>query len=821
MLLEIILLILSTLPDCLCVDLTYYVEEGKSPGTLVGDIAANSHFMDTVPPQDHHLITFSQLQQGVPGSAQLFRVSKRTGKLYTAQTLDAESMCRFNTECFEIVKVAVRRAETFMRIQKIKVVIQDVNDQQPQFPEKQISIEFSERDGKGTMISIPNAVDRDVAIANSRIAYQLKKSKDEPFTLIESKRVYGKSKLAIRLEDRLNRERKDSYVVQVLAKDGGTPPKQSFLDVHISVRDENDNAPTFSQSEYNVSVKNEHYGSLPIFTLSASDSDSGKNGKVTYHFSPDTSEVAKTHFKLNEVTGEIFLRKKFATGQQLTYKLFVEATDDGSPPLSSIALVQVNLVNQENNPPNIDINFISASVENRAVISEDIKVGSFIAYVMVTDHDAGLNGEVLCDLSHHNFQLQSLGSKEYKVTVKNPLDRETKDYHDITIRCQDKGSPPLYSKNKFSIKVMDVNDVRPQFSKDVYKFSVYENQKSKFPVGSISTTDPDLGPGGKLTYFLQTNNEQFLPFQISDDGLISTVLSLDYEFQDIYNFKVLVKDSGSPPLNNTVDVIVDVRDENDNAPYFTFPSVNPFSMEVHYHPDNINNITVLKASDKDSRENAYLKYEITGGNDKQLFNINRYTGLLSFTREPTQLDAGSYELHFVVKDSGSPVLSAKTTLLLMVTVSSKTPAEILNVVHMKSDDNIQMYLLIVIVFVAVTVSVAIAAPISICIIRCYEQRNMSHAVEVNPYDKCVTDQGNLTSQSHLAISWPDVAVAIRKDSNTSWSTLPTKTKEPFSADGFGGEQHRSGSGIKFQTATEVVYETGDRSVNKWCKSNWE
>lgn len=176
----------SFLHASLCVDLTYYVEEGKSPGTLVGDIAADTHLTETVSPLNRNLIRFSQLQQGATGAQQLFRISK-TGKLYTFQTLDAESLCRHNMECFRILKVAVRRVKTFMKIVKIKVIVQDVNDFQPEFPEQEVDIQFSEDDRKGARRSIPNAIDKDVGIVNSQITYQLKKNIDEPFVLSFSK----------------------------------------------------------------------------------------------------------------------------------------------------------------------------------------------------------------------------------------------------------------------------------------------------------------------------------------------------------------------------------------------------------------------------------------------------------------------------------------------------------------------------------------------------------------------------------------------------------------------------------------------------------
>lgn len=350
----ILMLVLHT---CLCIDVTYYVEEGKSPGTYVGDIATDTHVIDSVPMNTRDLIRFNLLGQNANDNSPWFRIAKKTGKLYTAQTLDAESLCRHNKECFRIIKVAVQQAKVFMKVLKIKVNIQDVNDHQPEFPEMKVAIEFSEESTKGAGRSIPNAIDKDVGALNSQLTYQLKKNIDDPFTLSISKSVDGTSDLSITLKDMLDREVKDSYLIQVIAKDGGSPPKQSVLDVPISVTDINDNTPVFSQNVYNVSIRYEHDKAIPVAILSARDLDSGENGQISYHFSPRTSDIANSHFKIDEKTGEIFVVKTFSQGQNLAFELFVKATDGGNPPLSSIAMVMVNVINQQNNAPSIDVNF--------------------------------------------------------------------------------------------------------------------------------------------------------------------------------------------------------------------------------------------------------------------------------------------------------------------------------------------------------------------------------------------------------------------------------------------------------------------------------
>ena len=94
------------------------------------------------------LITFSQLQ-GKVDTSQYFQVSKKTGKLYAIVTLDAEAMCKHNEECFQLIDVAIRKGTSSMRILEIKVIIKDINDHKPEFPDKQINIQFNEGDRKG------------------------------------------------------------------------------------------------------------------------------------------------------------------------------------------------------------------------------------------------------------------------------------------------------------------------------------------------------------------------------------------------------------------------------------------------------------------------------------------------------------------------------------------------------------------------------------------------------------------------------------------------------------------------------------------------
>ncbi|XP_014768892.1 protocadherin beta-4 [Octopus bimaculoides] len=721
------------------IDLTYSIEEEKPSASYVGDIAADSNIANELDTENLGPIAFNQLQQTMVDTPSLFNIT-RAGKLYTTASLDVENLCSKNTECFQLLNVAVQQGESFKKILKIKVLIKDINDHQPTFPSNETNLNFTETDGKGRKIAIPNAIDGDIESPNNQVTYTLRKQSDHHFGLFVQKREVGADIIEIVLEGELDRETQESYTLEVVATDGGTPPKQSVLIIKISVIDVNDNWPYFSKGVYNVSVKNTHKPSLPIITLHATDKDAGKNGKITYKLKPDVKL-----FKINHETGDIFLNENFTSEKKEHYKLIIAAEDNGEIPLVSSAIVNVKFMNQYNTPPKILISFAPSFIKNTVTISEGIPVGSFIAYVIVVDKDVGQNGDVQCHLKHNNFELRKLNPKEYKIVIKQPVDRETTDHYKIDVFCRDKGLFSVMVKNHFFIQVKDINDVRPQFSKKAYKFLVYENEKANYPVGFVTATDLDVGPGGQLEFSILSKNKQDPVFQINNAGFITTTKLLDYEKQKHYQFHVLAKDNGTPPLNDTVDVIVEVMDKNDNAPYFNFPTVNPFSFDVHYHPQSDNEITVLKASDKDSGSNAFLHYQILEGNEQQLFMVKPYSGVLLFSRKVYPNDAAIYRLVVAVNDSGIPSLSAMTTLSLTLTVSNSSL--LMTNVQAQSKKVNDVNLSIIIIVVAVIFSIILVVSATVCIVRYINVSNRVRDQRLNQLNETNPDAKHLIYQA--------------------------------------------------------------------------
>ena len=149
----------------------------------------------------------------------------------------------------------------------------------------------------------------------------------------------------------------------------------------------------------------------------------------------------------------------------------------------------------------------------------------------------------------------------------------------MTIYAQDHGAVPLSSRLDVFIDVLNVNDNVPMTSQPVYFPKVAENSKPFTTVINLEAFDADddvsddagdeSDPKNSKTFEIVSGNPQSLFFIDPNTGAISTTnRMLDREVQPEHVLEVRVSDNGTPSLNSTTRVIVQVTDENDNKPEF-------------------------------------------------------------------------------------------------------------------------------------------------------------------------------------------------------------------------------------------------------------
>ncbi|KAG9346573.1 hypothetical protein JZ751_006884 [Albula glossodonta] len=316
------------------------------------------------------------------------------------------------------------------------------------------------------------------------------------------------------LERPLDREKQPMYRLILTAVDGGIPAKSGSADVTVHVLDINDNAPQFEKAVYELPVNENTPKGTVIGSVNAEDFDEGVNSDVVYSFGSGTPDMVKNIFSINPLTGEITLNSVIDYEETSSFKFDVRASDKGIPSMEGHCTVRVQVVDVNDNPPEIILKSMPSPVR------EDAPVGTVVALISTKDLDSGENGKVnLSVLSEYPFKLKPTFLNRYALVTISYLDREHFPEYNVEISATDSGSPPLVSKKVITVNILDVNDNPPNFSQTSYTVYVQENGAPGKIICSVSAYDPDLDLNAKISYsVLDTKAQDVLLVEIKDNG---------------------------------------------------------------------------------------------------------------------------------------------------------------------------------------------------------------------------------------------------------------------------------------------------------------
>ncbi|XP_023773928.1 neural-cadherin-like, partial [Cyanistes caeruleus] len=155
---------------------------------------------------------------------------------------------------------------------------------------------------------------------------------------------------------------------------------------------------------------------------------------------------------------------------------------------------------------------------------------------------------------------------------------------------------------------------------------------------------------------LKDSNEDYQFFTIEPEtGIISTQASFDREKRASYLIEVQSQDlseSARPgvhgqPNTDTAYVRIFVSDVNDNAP--AFPR-SVYEVSIDEDRDVGSPVVTATADDKDEGANAKLRYQITSGNVRGVFDVEPEIGTV-FIAQPLDFEQEQhYELRLVASD---------------------------------------------------------------------------------------------------------------------------------------------------------------------------
>ncbi|XP_033822154.1 protocadherin-1-like [Periophthalmus magnuspinnatus] len=659
-----LLLLLSSilfLTSCLAAptDILYRVPEEQPPNSLIGSLASDQGL-----PDSGHLY---KLEVGAP----YLRVDGKTGDIYTTEVpIDRETLkdCRNlfdDDKCFLEFEVSitdmVKGIGSGPRLIEGRIEILDINDNTPQFSSPVLTLSIPENTHVGALFSIPMANDKDSGV-NGVDRYSL--STRDDFEQLFSLQVATDSDEKVPqlvVMGNLDREAKESYDMNILVVDGGTPERQSSALLRVIITDQNDNAPKFEKSHYEANLLENSPLGHSVIQVRATDADSGVNAEIDYALH-QASDTVQRLLRIDRSTGVIYVKGPVDREEENFLKFFVVARDRGPNSKSSKVLVTVIIKDQNDNFPAIEIRGIGLVTHHNGVanISEDMPIGTPVALVQVSDRDEGENAVVTCVVAGDvPFQLRPASEstndrkRKYFLQTTTLLDFErVKDYR-IEIVAVDSGNPALSSTNSLKVQVTDINDNAPTFSPAVFEVDFHEENQPGDKVLDVIAADADSGLNAELVYSIVDANARRL-FEIdSSTGEIRVKNLLDREETERYEFRVAAADKGVPIKTGTATVVINVLDRNDNDPKFMLSS---YSFSVIENMPPLNPVGVVTVSDADKGENARVKLFVEPENGK--FFIQNGTGTIlssiSFDREKES----TYTFRLKAVDSGDPPRSS-------------------------------------------------------------------------------------------------------------------------------------------------------------------
>uniref|UniRef100_A0A3B4ZIB6 Protocadherin Fat 3-like n=1 Tax=Stegastes partitus TaxID=144197 RepID=A0A3B4ZIB6_9TELE len=566
-----------------------------------------------------------------------FNINMESGLITVLQSLDRERMDRY----FLNITIYDQGVPPMSNWRLLTVIIEDANDNDPQFYQDSFSALVAENSAIGMEVITITAFDRDMG-QNGQLSYVMITSVPQFGIDSETGSVFVAS--------HLDRETSPMFTLKIEVRDKaerGTR-RSSVTTLRIILEDVNDCSPAFIPSSYSARVLEDIPPGAVITWVQAQDPDIGLGGQIRYSLISDFNGT----FEIDAVSGVLRIRRELDFEKQPFFNLTLLAEDRGEPRLYSQTFVEVEVVDVNENlyaPYFPDFAL-------RGSVKENSRAGTSVLTVSAKDDDKGRDGMLRYSVRGGSglgtFTIDEDTGVIYTAGI---LDCETKDSYWLSVYATDRGVAPLSASIEVFIQVEDVNDNAPLTSDPIYHPVIMENSPKDVSVIRIQAQDPDLtATSTRLSYRISAGNPQNFFTINPKTGLITTTArKLDREQQAEHFLEVTVIDGPVTTRQSTVWVIVHIEDENDNPP--TFPEVL-YRISLPERDRNKRSEPVYRvfAYDRDSGANGNITYSIIDGNEDEKFSIDPRTAMVSSKKMVT---AGSYDILTIkAEDSGDPPL---------------------------------------------------------------------------------------------------------------------------------------------------------------------
>ncbi|XP_036933379.1 protocadherin gamma-C5-like isoform X16 [Acanthopagrus latus] len=378
------------------------------------------------------------------------------------------------------------------------------------------------------------------------------------------------------------------------------------------------------------------------------------------------SESTTQYFEVKQATGELVIKQKIDREQMcelsstcsLNLQILLENPLD-------IHRVVVDILDVNDNSPQFSTSNISLEISEAAAPGTKFRLES------AHDPDMGTNSLRTYHLATNDFfilkvETKSDGSKFPELVVDKALDRETQASFRLMLTAVDGGQPEKSGSTLLLIKILDVNDNAPVFDEPVKRVRLLENVTRGTLVTKLNATDADSGSNGDISFLFSKYTPEGVRSLFSVDpksGELSVKGVVDYEKAAAYHITVQARDGGSPAMEGSCNVIVDVIDVNDHAPEVTLTSVHS-PVREDSAPGTV--IAYISTRDLDSGLNGKVTVTVQPGLPFKLNSPYEKHYSLVTAGNLDRETVAEYTVVIKATDAGSPPLSSQITFVVEI-----------------------------------------------------------------------------------------------------------------------------------------------------------
>ena len=567
-----------------------------------------------------------------PDSSMPFNVTHNSthGIVQLSAQLDYETQTHYNIG----IVVSDEGLPILSTTVEVYVNVKNINEHPPTFPTQSDSVSVPEDAAVGTVLYTFSTSDGD-------------NSNDSPcFTIIgsDSNGLVGLDKLTgvLYLASSLDREVMDFFYITVQVDDlDSVNPLTSLMQLNVSVSDINDQEPIFSSAISFTSLdETSMVGSVFNVPL-CTDHDSGVNSALScqvstacsYSISDDScipmQPVVSLPFSFNFSIGEASITSSLDYETVMFYEMEAICRDQGTPGLSSTAVLFVEILPVNEFRPEFDSLLYNVS------IAENVSIGEPVLRLTASDTDGGLDGEVLYSLTEE-FNHFAIDPHTGWLIVTHHLDREQEANYNLRVVATD-GS--LSAHASVEVIVTDVNDNVPYCPQAVHSVRIPELTPSGGTVAQINCTDADQEDS--LQYTILSGNTRDV-FSVFSNG--SIVLSTSLLMGEANSYHLIVTVTDSSPLTHSVIVECFIYISRPNQP----PAFNSSSSLNVSVPLSTMSGSFLQAVSAFDKEGDKIFYSLNPSSS--FIAIDKYTGGLFLVRSLSRNHVGLHRFIVTVSD---------------------------------------------------------------------------------------------------------------------------------------------------------------------------